>query len=60
MALRLGEDRRRILLDVDGLARGHVVHLHVDPRVISSRGDAPWVHEAWYTLNELPRDALPR
>ncbi len=59
-ALRLGEDRRRILLEVDGLARGHVVHLHVDPRVISSRGDAAWVHEAWYTLNELPPVALPR
>ncbi len=51
--VRLSEDRRRVAVDVEGLEPGHVIHLRLDPRIRSRTGEVPWVHEAWYTLNEL-------
>ncbi len=53
-SLRVGPDRKRVWLEVEGLRPGHVVYLHVDGRITSDAGEAAWVHEAWYTLNELP------
>ena len=52
--VRLSGDRLRIELDVDGLEEGHVVYIRLDPRVPSRSGRRFWIHEAWYTLNELP------
>jgi hypothetical protein len=54
-AVELSPDRRRILLALEGLAEGRVVHLEVLGALADARGQALWSREAWYTLNRLPR-----
>jgi cytochrome c len=53
--VELAPDRRRVLLALDGLAPGRVVHLEVVGPLADARGQALWSREAWYTLNRIPR-----
>jgi cytochrome c len=53
--LELSPDRRRIKAEIPDLKAGYVVYLHLDPRLVSNKGQSLWVGEAWYTLNAIPR-----
>ena len=53
--IELSPDRRRVLLVLDGLAAGRVVHLEVVGPLADARGQTLWSREAWYTLNRIPR-----
>lgn len=54
-SVEVSEDRRIVRLGVDGLRRGSVVHVRLDPDEIRSRdGSSLWTTEAWYTLNRIP------
>jgi cytochrome c len=52
-AIEISGDRRRLTVEIDGLEAHHMVYLRLDPRIVSTTGQAAWVREAWYTLNEL-------
>jgi cytochrome c len=53
--VELTPDRRRVLLALDGLAAGRVLHLEVVGALTGAGGQALWSREAWYTLNRMPR-----
>lgn len=49
------DDRRRVFVEVEGLAPGRVVHLRIAQPVPSETGRLLWTTEAWYTQNRVPR-----
>ncbi len=49
------DDGRRVRLVVGDLKPGSCVHLRTDPKSVT--GDTMWATEAWYTLNQIPREA---
>lgn len=54
-AITLSQDRRTIELSAAGLKTGYVVYLNLDKALHSESGKTLWSHEAWYTLNAIPR-----
>ena len=52
-----GADGRSVRLSVEGLREGYCVHLRTDPTSVDGRAISST--EAWYTLNEIPRDPPP-
>jgi cytochrome c len=55
-AVSVSADRRRVFLQIDGLAEGRVVHVHGVGPLADERGARLWSTEAWYTLNRIPKD----
>ena len=53
--VEVAPDRRRVLLALDGLTAGRVLHLEVVGALADARGRSLWSREAWYTLNRIPR-----
>jgi len=58
-SLTVSRDRKKIYARIDGLKENHVVHLRLDPTLLSEGGRDLWSTEAWYTLNRLPSSRLP-
>lgn len=56
----LAKDGRTVLLRLDGLKPGRVVHVRSPRPFASASGEKLWSTEAWYTLNALPgKQPLP-
>jgi cytochrome c len=53
-AVEVTPDRRRLLLGLDDLAAGRVVHVEVTGPLADARGEALWSREAWYSMNRVP------
>ena len=52
----LSNDRKRVLLELSGLDKNHVVYLKLNHQSMrSTSGQKLWSTEAWYTMNSLPR-----
>jgi hypothetical protein len=52
------KDGRSVLLAIDGLKEDHCIHFRVDP--VSLDGEPIWATEAWYTLDQIPRNQPPK
>ncbi len=52
--MSVSSDRRRVLLQIDGLKKEHVVYFRIPEYLKSSGGQSLWSSEAWYTLNNIP------
>ena len=52
----ISEDRKRVYLDVPGLKEAHVVYIRLPENLKSAEGKNLWSSEAWYTLNNIPKD----
>ncbi|MEO5602306.1 MAG: c-type cytochrome [Cyclobacteriaceae bacterium] len=52
--MSISSDRRRVLLQIDGLKKEHVVYFRIPEYLKSSGGQSLWSSEAWYTLNNIP------
>lgn len=55
-ATRRSADGKKLYLRIPGLKKGFVIHLLLDPTLQSREGAHLWTGEAWYTLNNIPRD----
>ncbi len=53
-SVSVGEDRRRVGLEVEGLREGHVVHVRIPGALTDAAGARLWASEAWYTLQRIP------
>lgn len=57
-SVTVSADRKKVFLEVPELKAGHVVYVRLDPTLTSSLGHDLWATEAWYTLNEKPKNAV--
>ena len=55
----VSDDRMSVVLQLDGLTPGNVVHLRSPRPFTSESGQELWSTEAWYTLNSLPGYEAP-
>ncbi len=52
--ISISKDRTRILLEIPGLKKEHVVYFRLPENLKSATGQSLWSSEAWYTLNNIP------
>lgn len=52
--LEVSEDRKRLLLNLPGLKKEHVVYFRLPENLRSGTQQPLWSSEAWYTLNNIP------
>lgn len=57
--LHISPDRKHLSLVIDGLKKEHVVYFLLPETLKSESGQSLWSGEAWYTLNNIPRDGMP-
>jgi cytochrome c len=50
-------DRKKVFLEIEGIKENHVVYLRLKP-FISSLSHDLWSTEAWYTMNQIPKENL--
>lgn len=55
-AAQISGDRRSVTLTLPGVKAGRVIHVIHQP--VSDAGEKMWSPEAWYTMNQLPGQAL--
>lgn len=53
-ALEVSEDRKRLLLNIPGLKKEHVVYFRLPEDLRNGTRQPLWSSEAWYTLNNIP------
>jgi cytochrome c len=47
--------RKKVFLELDGLAPNHVVYVRLNKQTMRSASDqALWATEAWYTMTHVP------
>ncbi|NND31833.1 MAG: cytochrome C [Saprospiraceae bacterium] len=51
--LIVSDDQSRVILKIDGLREGYIVHFLLDDSIKDQSGRDLWSGEAWYTLNNL-------
>lgn len=52
--INISEDRSKVLLEIPGLKKEHVVYFRLPDDFLSSSGQSLWSSETWYTLNNIP------
>ena len=52
--ISVSDDRTKVLLDIAGLKKEHVVYFRLPDNLKSAAGHKLWSSEAWYTLNRIP------
>src|SRR5690606_27832405 len=53
--LEISKDRKKVYLEIPGLKEEHVVYFRLPEDLKSDSGLSLWSSEAWYTLNNIPR-----
>jgi cytochrome c len=53
-SITVSSDRRRLLLDLPGLKKEHVIYFRLPADLTSTSDKTLWSTEAWYTLNNIP------
>lgn len=54
--VKISSDRTKVRLIIPGLKNEHVVKFDLDADLQSSSGQYLWSSEAWYTLNNIPKE----
>jgi len=55
-SLTLSDDRKSVFVELPGMKAGRVVYIRLLGAFRSDKGAEPWTTEAWYTLNNIPKD----
>lgn len=55
-SVTVSADRKRVFLETEGQKPGSVVYFRLSDGIHSGDDKALWSTEAWYTLNEVPKD----
>ncbi|NNE25317.1 MAG: DUF1080 domain-containing protein [Saprospiraceae bacterium] len=53
-SVNVGEDNKRVFLELSDLKEGHVVYVHLKNNFVSASENSLWSTEGWYTLNKIP------
>ena len=54
--LEVSEMGKRITLKLSERREKHVYHFFFSPKITSESGQGLWAGDAWYTLNQIPKD----
>ncbi len=54
--LTLSADRKRLHFELPGMLPNHMVYFKLNSDIKSSSGEQLWSTEAWYTLNQIPKN----
>ena len=52
----VSEDRTKVFLEIEGIKSGHVVYVRLLNHYVSEMNHSLWSTEAWYTMNNIPKD----
>ncbi len=53
--VNVSDDRKKVFLRFSGMKAGSVVYIYLSELFENEAGNRPWTTEAWYTLNQIPR-----
>ncbi len=57
-SVQVSDDRKKVFLQLDGMKPRHLVYIRLNRQTVrSADGKAPWVTEAWYTMNNIPAES---
>ena len=48
-------DKKKVFIGLDGMKKEHVIYIKMNKPFISDAGNRLWTGEAWYTLNNFPK-----
>ena len=54
--LDISEDRKKVVLEIPELKERHVVYFRLPETLKAGSGQNLWSSEAWYTLNNIPKN----
>ncbi len=57
-SVNLSEDRKKVFLEIGGIKEKHVVYVRLKEHLISDNGNGLHSTEAWYTMNNIPKDKM--
>ena len=52
----VSDDRKKVFLEFDGNKNNHMIYIRLKKHFISEAGRALWTTEAWYTMNQIPKN----
>jgi cytochrome c len=52
----VSDDRKKVFLEFDGQKDNHMIYIRLKKHYISEGGRGVWSTEAWYTMNQVPRN----
>ena len=52
----VSDDRKKVFLELDGMKEDHVIYVRLKNHFVSVEENSLWSSEAWYTLNQIPKD----
>ena len=52
----VSDDRKKVFLEFDGQKDNHMIYIRLKKHYISEAERAVWSTEAWYTMNQVPKD----
>ncbi|MEM1121193.1 MAG: DUF1080 domain-containing protein, partial [Bacteroidota bacterium] len=58
LSVNVSDDRKKVFLELAGMKENHVVYVHLLNPYVSALGHGLWTSEAWYTMNQIPKDRL--
>lgn len=57
-SVTVSRDRKRVFLETDGLLENHMIYVRCHPSISSKDGKIMWSTEAWYTMNQIPKNLV--
>ena len=54
----LSDDRTKVFLEIDGIKEKYVIYVRLKEHIISAKGNELHSTEAWYTMNNIPKDKM--
>lgn len=55
-AATVSDDRKKVFLEFDGQKDNHMIYIRLKNKYISESGLGLWSTEAWYTMNQVPKN----
>ena len=52
----VSDDRKKVFLEFDGHKDNHMIYIRLKKHYMSEGGSGLWSTEAWYTMNQVPKD----
>ena len=49
-------DRKKVFLELEGMKDDHVLYVRIKNHFVSTENHSLWSTEAWYTMNEIPKN----
>ncbi|MBK9737405.1 MAG: DUF1080 domain-containing protein [Saprospiraceae bacterium] len=57
-SVTLSDDKKKVFLEINGIKDNHMIYIHLKKHFISEAGSSIWSTEAWYTMNQVPKNNM--